>query len=296
MAKKEEITKENNFNKKQEFCWLAFFIVMGAISESNIIDGIIIGIIQYLFCFLVYHKIIKKIINKVKYNFEQDKLQQEKFINICNMSDVINEYFTKKDYNTINSQMNVSKKLELSNCTDFMIDTINKKFLFYTPRIIITGLEEEVAKMLENGTVTMSEITNALSTNSVPTQFEGLYKFSLKLYNFKDLNKIEFIDKTKTNETRTYTMEDKSGDALWGAVAGSMLSETIFDEYATAGAIIGASGERKITENVERDTHVEFCINLYLNDIDEPYKSFTLSYEDEVRQFVGILEYIKNNK
>ena len=90
-------------------------------------------------------------------------------------------------------------------------------------------------------------------------------------------------------------MESKSGDALMGAFIGEMFSETVFDNYGTIGAIVGASGERKITENVDKKTNFAVCVNVYLNDINESYKSFTFTSESAVREFVGILEYIKNN-
>lgn len=231
---------------------------------------------------------------------KESEILAENYKVISEAEEIMRDYFDKKDKEFIKSNFTVSKNIELSTC-DFIIDTEHKTFCFFKPSCISTqyynlvddliykkfNLREKQYEIDINNV--KDEIYRELSSNTY-NAYEG------KIYNFSDLNRVEFIDKSRTDEKRTYTMEDKSGDAFWGAVGGSLLSETIFNEYATAGAIIGASGERKITENVERSTDIELCVNVYLNDIDNPYKTFTFKNEDELREFIGALEYIKNNK
>ena len=184
----------------------------------------------------------------------------------------------------------------------FLIDTENKKFGFYISSYDRYKYTLFIDLIYDKMDALSLDHTIVVEPNSFKDEVFKEFKsytndiYPCEIYNFSDLNRVELFDKSRTDENRIYTIQDKSGDALWGAIGGSLLSKTRFNEYATAGAIIGASGERKITENVKRDTHIEFCVTLYLNDIKHPYESFSVKNENKLHEFIGALEYIKNNK
>lgn len=306
---------EKRFNLKVEIGWAFVYIVSAIVcilseyssSEiylDTILGAIIVGtffglVLIYLPSFVIYHVILKKIISYLKQLVEKGKQRNshtERIQAINGIARYIRQYFLSKDYETIGANLSLSKYQSLSSGVEFFIDTKNKKFIFYSP--CYEDFYKPIEKMLIENIISLTAIKQVTSKNNLPKEIKDLYVSCKipKIYDFVDMNRFEVIDKTTTDEKRSYTMESNSGKALMGTIVGSMLSETVFEEYATAGAIIGASGERKITENVEKKINYEFCVNIYLNDINESYKSFTFTKEDDLRNFVGILEYIKNNK
>lgn len=267
-------------------------------------QNIFIKIIWMLIYFCLYIFLIDIIVSVVfffKNTSKEGELLAENYKIASQAEDFIRDYFDKKDNEFIESKFKISKNIQLNSC-NFIIDVENKTFGFFTPSFYYVAYEDMIYELVYKKFDLKEQPQNIIDINSLKEEIYNIlesntYDFcECKVYNFSDLNRVEFIDKSRTDEKRTYTMESKSGDAFWGAVGGSLLSETIFNEYATAGAIIGASGERKVTENVERDTHIEFCVNVYLNDIENPYETFTFNNENKLREFIGALEYIKNNK
>ena len=302
--------KNSRFIPKSELCWMSIYMLLGMLTflipsldnPADLISGysnseIIIGVISFIIIGAIYGLAIYYIPSFFIYRIfknRQDNIDKQEVIN--NTLRTVKEYFRNKDLKIIKSKLEISKMLSLSTYEMLIVDDKNKKFLFYSPRYC--DFYKPIKKMLENGTLTINELEQIKSKNNLPSLIKDLYvPYTFpKVYNFNDLNRVDVIDMTTTDETRSYTMESKSGDALMGAIAGSLLSETIFNEYAAAGAVIGASGERKITENVDKKISYEFRVNIYLNDINESCKSIKLYREYELRELIGTLEFIKNNK
>lgn len=299
--------KNGSTTIKRELCcvlaWNGLFLM------CMLLDGDVsaeyffyVTVLIYLPIFVLFHGLIYPIVNLIKRKNQEYELETKNYKGLSQIEEMIKGYFDKKDREFIKENFTVSKTIELSTC-DFIIDTEHKTFSFFKPSCISTTYSNLVDDLIYKKFNLRELHKNKIDINNVQ---EEVYKELTsntydtcecnKIYNFRDLNRVELIDKSRTDEKRTYTMESKSGDAFWGAVAGSMLSETIFNEYATAGAVIGASGERNITENVERNTHIELSVTVYLNDINNPYETFTFTNENELREFIGALEYIKNNK
>lgn len=109
-------------------------------------------------------------------------------------------------------------------------------------------------------------------------------------------SKVQFVDKTTVDENRTYTMESNAGNAMLGAIVGSMFDRTVFDNNAITGAMIGASGARRITEKVDRTVNTAFDVILYFNDINNLSHTIRFYNESDLREFIAVLEYIMNNK
>lgn len=299
--------KNGSTTLKRELCcliaWNVLFLMCMLIDNDVSAEFFIIGTIGLYFpMFTICHGVIIPMVNFLKRKKQENELQAENYKIVKEAENLIRDYFYKKDNEFIKSKFKVAKNIPLDNCINFIVDVENKTFTFFTSSFCSTAYHNVVddlvykrfdLRKLHEGTIDI----NSLKEEIYSKLASKTYNYNeCKVYSFSDLNRVEFIDKSRTDEKRTYTMESKAGNALLGAVAGSMLSETIFNEFATAGAVIGASGERKITENVERSTHIELCVNVYLNDIDMPYQTFTFKSENKLREFIGALEYIKNNK
>lgn len=302
--------QKEQINRKKENIWMIIDVALGILVASfehssyhtipeTIILGIFIGLLVFYLPAFIIHSLIKNFIAFYKkksgeLSLENIRYQRKQVIN--NITKYIGDYFVAEDYKIIKSKLEISKTLSLPTYETLMVDITNKKFLFYSANL--GNFDKKIERMLENGALTINELEQVKSKDNLPALIKNLYAPYMfpKLYNFNDLNRVDVIDMTTADETRSYTMESKSGDALMGAIAGSLLSETIFNEYAAAGAVIGASGERKITENVDKKISYEFRVNIYLNDINESCKSIKLYREYELRELIGTLEYIKNNK
>jgi len=157
------------------------------------------------------------------------------------------------------------------------------------------------------------DISRLTSYKLAPYELDDLRKDFLKVYQpsgdimekcfslesedeikFDDLIKIDIIDKTTVNTTRQFTMESKTGDSLVGAFLGDAILGGI--NGGTIGAIAGAAGKRNITEETFVDKEIAFDIVLYLNRLNNNTLTINVNDEKNLRELVGIFQYILNNK
>lgn len=117
---------------------------------------------------------------------------------------------------------------------------------------------------------------------------------NLDKFQYKDLIKVDIIDKTNISTQKTYTMQSKMGDSILGACVGDLLLGPL--NGASAGAIIGSSGKREIVENTKTTKRILFQVVLYLNSLDMPNITLDIHSESELREVTSVLEYILNNK
>ena len=115
-----------------------------------------------------------------------------------------------------------------------------------------------------------------------------------KRYKYTDLVKYEVVDKTKVKEERTFVQESNRSDVLTGALMGDALGNPI--NGAIVGAMVGNAGEKRVHEEVKTTTNTMFDIVVTLNKFDTPSVTITTTAENDVREIVGLLDYILNNK
>ena len=123
-------------------------------------------------------------------------------------------------------------------------------------------------------------------------------------FNYNDLIKVDFADKTTINEEKTYTIHGREDEAWLGAIIGDMFSDTVvtrwgefkINSYADVGAIIGASGDREITENVNKTVNARYDITLYINDLHTSNLTITVTDENLAKEIFATLNYILCNK
>lgn len=194
--------------------------------------------------------------------------------------------------NLLENSINANKVVE-TECGILYVNSNNKTFAWYE------GIDytPELMSLLEQGSVYPEDLCDSLDAGIFPDILKRVYipqKF--RIYPFSHITKIEFIDRTTVDENRTYTLESNAGSAMMGAIIGSMFDNTVFDNNAITGAIIGASGARRISEHVDRTVNTAFDIIIYYNDIDNLSQTIRVYNESELREIIAVFEYIMNNR
>lgn len=251
------------------------------------------------------HEARKEALNKIKTN--------EKIDFICSwIKNNGEEEFAKYELNKLG--MTPTKIVKTSKSGNFIIDNDNKKFAHFCVANDFNAKKDywyfnDFEKELYNETATNKNVkkivtdfannnsTIALQSKTAKEAMLGkcfhISQFS-KICKFQDLIRVEIVDKTQVDTQRTFTMESNAGEAIAGAFLGELLMGGV--SSATVGAIAGAAGERTINEHVVTKKTEAYDVVLYLNRLDNSTYTIRVNSEPELRELVGVLEYILNNK
>lgn len=192
----------------------------------------------------------------------------------------------------LEKEINANKVVDVE-CGRLYVNSDNKTFAWYE------GIDytQSILNILQEGNIYPEDIIEAFENGIFPRELQDIFTVpKVRILPFSHLTKVQFVDKTTVDENRTYTMESNAGNAMLGAIVGSMFDRTVFDNNAITGAMIGASGARRITEKVDRTVNTAFDIILYFNDINNLSQTIRFYNEAELREFIAVLEYIMNNK
>lgn len=199
--------------------------------------------------------------------------------------------FTSNQEN-IENAINANRIVDVE-CGRLYVNSNNKTFIWYG------GIDytEKLVNFFKTGKAYPEDISNSLSVGIFPSELYEFYETpKIKICPFGYITKVEFIDRTTVDENRTYTLESNMGSTMLGAIVGSMFDTTVFDNNAITGAMIGASGARRITEKVEKTVNTAFDVILYFNDINNLSQTIRFYNEQELREFIAVREFIINNK
>lgn len=133
-------------------------------------------------------------------------------------------------------------------------------------------------------------------------KYFAYYKFSLdystgkpvsniKKFNYKDLIRYDLIDNSTTTQTATSITKSNAGKALGGAAIAGLLFNN-----ATAGAIIGGSGQRKTETTFKTSVKNSYQIVIYLNSLEDPIITINTGSRNKVNEIISMLEYILRNQ
>lgn len=192
----------------------------------------------------------------------------------------------------LEKEINANKIVDVE-CGRLYVNSDNKTFAWYE------GIDytQSILNILQEGNIYPEDIIEAFENGIFPRELQDIFTVpKVRILPFSHLTKVQFVDKTTVDENRTYTMESNAGNAMLGAIVGSMFDRTVFDNNAITGAMIGASGARRITEKVDRTVNTAFDVILYFNDINNLSHTIRFYNESDLREFIAVLEYIMNNK
>lgn len=245
-------------------------------------------------------------------------------ITVDNASKVYTAYLSKLklDYTTVESKLsnlniNIDKLINYHTGEYLIIDNTKKNFYFIATKStmfdkskLMEVIEKNELHSLDGFELMLNDpehhrlykdysALNALTSSSLQQN-----PFIKSEFSYGDLIKVDFTDKTTVDEEKTYTIQGREDEALLGAIIGDMFStktvtrfgEFKTDSYAEVGAIIGASGEREVTENVKKTVNCKFEITLYLNNLDCTNLTITIENENLAKEIFATFNYILCNK
>lgn len=284
---------------KRELCWIfipASVVYIGTIifqTGDEVINSLIWGFAIYFY--RIFFKGIGFLIKSVQNKERQKHLKQRD-----------RKYSENKVHSALTRYAERHKaKKDLTNCKEillsvssritFFADDIRKEFGLYKEIKIFSDKVYQILQTLADDKLDL--FFEDLENDRLPQCLENCYDLGMfQSYNFEDLVKIDFVDKSYVDKHRTYTIESKADSAYFGALIGDILNSNVFDNYDVTGAIIGASGERKITEKIRKTKSVSFDVTMYFNNLNTPVQTVTVYDETKLRELLGALEYIINNK
>ena len=250
---------------------------------------------------IIYYYFFKFIFKFIAFICRTIKKQQTNSKNIDKLKNLANYTIRDTEYKIFNellekNNFSQTKQLKIAEDKYLLIDDKEKNFAFFLynnekKRFINTYIEKYI-----EGTVNKESIeTISCKIKQIAIdRYKSEIEIEFEKYKFSDLLKVDVIDKTSKDTQRTFTIESNTGNAIAGAFLGEFLLGGA--PSAIVGAIAGAAGERQITENVVTNTFIAYDVVIYLNKLNNNVYSIRVNSENELRELVGVLEYILNNK
>ena len=107
--------------------------------------------------------------------------------------------------------------------------------------------------------------------------------------NYSEILRYSFLDKSTSTQVATSTTSSNSGKALGGAIASQVLIGN-----ATAGAVIGGSGQRTTETTYKTKVNNKYQITIYLNRLQDSVLTINLTSGNTTNEIISTLEYILN--
>ena len=159
----------------------------------------------------------------------------------------------------------------------YNIKKISKEIMIYACRNEYTGvLIDDENKMFSYVSVSMSSKT-------------GVKSCTVHQSNYSEILRYSFLDKSTSTQVATSTTSSNSGKALGGAIASQVLIGN-----ATAGAVIGGSGQRTTETTYKTKVINKYQITIYLNRLQDSVLTINLTSGNTTNEIISTLEYILN--
>ena len=197
---------------------------------------------------------------------------------------------------SITSSSNVDKEKKIkklkSKVVAHNITVFNKykkeRLAFYNIKKVSKEIRIDACDFGYTG-VLIDEENKTFSYISIGMSKTGGKSCTVHQANYSEILRYSFLDKSTSTQVATSTTSSNSGKALGGAIASQVLIGN-----ATAGAVIGGSGQRTTETTYKTKVNNKYQITIYLNRLQDSVLTINLTSGNTTNEIISTLEYILN--